>query len=137
MKILRISVLLLILGVAIVSGCKAAQEISQQPETLLTEGIHIRVIDAYSVKPIDGETLEKAARDTKGRFIVVEDHSFYGGLGDAVLNVFAQKSDVHITKLAVTKLSRSGTSEELLSYHEISSEHIIKAVRACLDKEEA
>ncbi|HLD11797.1 MAG TPA: transketolase, partial [Patescibacteria group bacterium] len=106
-------------------------------ETLLTEGIHIRVIDAYSVKPIDGETLEKAARDTKGRFIVVEDHSFFGGLGDAVLNVFAQKSDVHITKLAVTKLSRSGTSEELLSYHEISSEHIIKAVRACLDKEEA
>ena len=57
-------------------------------ETLKSEGIAVRVIDAYSVKPIDRETLHRAARDTQGKLVVVEDHWFEGGLGDAVLDAF-------------------------------------------------
>ena len=57
-------------------------------DRLKAEGITIRVIDAYSVKPIDSETLHRAAQDTGGKLVVVEDHWFEGGLGDAVLDAF-------------------------------------------------
>ena len=56
---------------------------------LKAEGIAIRVIDAYSVKPIDAKTLHQAAKDTGGKLVVVEDHWLEGGLGDAVLDAFA------------------------------------------------
>ena len=57
-------------------------------DKLKAEGINVRVIDAYSVKPIDQETLRRAAKDTGGKLVVVEDHWFEGGLGDAVLDAF-------------------------------------------------
>ena len=57
-------------------------------EQLKSEGIRVRVIDAYSVKPIDKVVLHQAAQVTGGRLVVVEDHWFEGGIGDAVLNAF-------------------------------------------------
>jgi transketolase len=76
-----------------------------------------RVIDAYSVKPLDAETLVTAARDT-GQLIVVEDHAIDGGLGDAVAAAVGAAAPVH--KLGVTRLPRSGKQEELLDRHGIS-----------------
>ncbi|MDO8518808.1 MAG: transketolase [Deltaproteobacteria bacterium] len=96
-------------------------------DILAKEGISIRVIDAYSVKPIDQVTLLKAAKET-GRLIVVEDHWFEGGLGDAVLNAVAE-NPVPVHKLAVTQMPRSGKPAELLDWAGISAKHIVKKVK--------
>lgn len=107
-------------------------------EELKKEGIDIRVIDLYSVKPIDRATIEKAANETKA-LIVVEDHFPEGGLGDAVLDVFAaqgekeaskKRSAPHVVKLAVRVMVGSGTPQELLDQAEISAKHIVAAVKA-------
>ena len=96
-------------------------------DILQKEGIHIRVIDLYSIKPIDQSTLEKAAKETKA-IITVEDHSTEGGLGDAVLSALSE-TGTKVHKLGVTKIPHSGTPEELLKYEEIDAEAIVKAVR--------
>jgi transketolase len=100
-------------------------------EALQKEGIAIRVIDLYSIKPIDGKTLQKAASETKA-LIVVEDHWFEGGLGDAVLNVFAEKHPVPVYKMAVTKMPGSGKPEELIDEAGISSYSIVEKVKSLL-----
>jgi transketolase len=93
----------------------------------------IRVIDAYSVKPIDAETLITAAQET-GKIIVVEDHWPEGGLGDAVLEVFTEADGPlpQVVKLAVQSMPGSGTPAELLEEAGISAHHIVQAVRALL-----
>jgi transketolase len=112
-------------------------------ETLQGEGIAIRVIDAYSVKPIDATTLRQAARDTGGRFVVVEDHYPEGGLGDAVLEAFtASAADgtadaaalPRVVKLAVREMPTSGKPAELMDAAGITAPHIVAAVKALLAK---
>src|SRR5581483_4507829 len=80
-------------------------------EQLQREGIAIRVIDLFSVQPIDREALRKAARETGGRMVTVEDHYARGGLGDDVLAAVAQDA-VKIRKVAVRHIAHSGTPEE-------------------------
>ena len=94
---------------------------------LEAEGISIRVIDAYSVKPIDAATILAAAKETGGRIIVVEDHYAEGGIGDAVLD--AAGNQARVVKLAVRELPRSGPPEALLDKYGISSKHIVQAVK--------
>lgn len=101
-------------------------------EELRKEGIPIRVIDLYSVKPVDKTTLEIAARET-GVIITVEDHFAEGGLGDAVKNALSE-NPVPVFSLAVLKIPRSGKPRELLDYEEISSEAIIRKVKEILKK---
>jgi transketolase len=98
-------------------------------DLLKKEGVSIRVVDAYSVKPIDAKTISEAAHATNNRVIVVEDHWFEGGLGDAVLNVFATDPAVSVTKLAVTKTPHSGKPAELLAYEGIDAASIAAKVR--------
>ena len=87
-------------------------------DTLAEDGITARVIDVYSVKPIDTDTLTAAARATAGRFVVAEDHWPEGGLGDAVLSAFADSDErPRVVKLGVTHLPGSGTGPELM--HEV------------------
>ncbi|MDQ3575940.1 MAG: transketolase, partial [Actinomycetota bacterium] len=88
--------------VAIVAAGVTVHEALEAAETLAGEGVAARVIDAYSVKPIDADTLRQAAQDTGGRLITVEDHWPEGGLGDAVLEVFADsEQSPRIVKMAV------------------------------------
>jgi transketolase len=103
-------------------------------ERLQSERIPVRVIDAYSVKPIDGETLRRAAADTGGRMVVVEDHWFEGGLGDAVLDAFVGREAKAPTliKLAVREMPGSGTPAELLHAAGIDADHIVTAVKSLL-----
>ncbi|MBI2594276.1 hypothetical protein HYW39_01105 [Candidatus Curtissbacteria bacterium] len=108
-------------GVTLIEAIKAADELSGQ-------NISVRVIDAYSIKPIDDASLKKAARETNNLVVTVEDHYFEGGLGDAVLNVFAQDAKIKVYKLAVSKIPRSGKSGELLDYEGISQKAIVKKV---------
>ena len=96
-------------------------------ERLAGEGISARVIDLYSVKPIDYETLVKAAEET-GAIVTVEDHWAEGGLGDAVLEALAAGDEqAHVVKLAVREIPGSGTPAELLAGAKIDADAIAGA----------
>lgn len=98
-------------------------------EALKKEGIMVRVIDCYSIKPIDKKTLEQAVKETKKKLVItVEDHFIHGGLGDFVLEALAESGAI-VEKLAVTKVAKSGKMAELLDFVGISSTHIIEKVR--------
>ncbi len=92
------------------------------------EHIAIRVIDAYSVQPIDRAALVAAGRATGGRMITVEDHYAHGGLGDAVSEAVWDQA-FRVKRLAVREIPRSGQPEELLDRFGISSRAIVDAVR--------
>jgi transketolase len=95
-------------------------------EELLKENIHIKIIDTYSIKPIDEKTIRDASLKSKA-VITVEDHFPEGGLGEAVCSIEGINCPVYI--MAVRKMPRSGTPEQLLNYESISKEAIIKKVR--------
>ncbi len=106
-------------GITLHESIKAA-------EALAKEGIPVRVIDLYSVKPLDSRTLAQAAAETGNKFIVVEDHWEEGGLGDAVLDAFARSANrPTVVKLAVRKMPGSGSPAELLAAAGIDAAHIV------------
>jgi transketolase len=96
-------------------------------ETLGKQGITIRVIDLYSVQPVDTATLVRCARETKGQLITVEDHYVAGGIGDAVAAAVAGHGFA-VHRLAVREIPRSGEPDQLLDYYGISARHIVSAV---------
>lgn len=96
-------------------------------EELQKEGVFIRVIDLYSIKPIDKKTIHAAAYNTQA-IITVEDHFAEGGLGEAVRSTLGSIA-VPVYSLSVRKMPRSGKPEELLDYEEISKNAIIKTVK--------
>ena len=97
-------------------------------DQLAKEGISIRVIDLFSVSPIDRQELIASARAAGGNVITVEDHYEHGGLGDAVLSALSEEK-VRVRKLAVTEIARSGKPKELLDRYGISARHIVDAVK--------
>ncbi len=119
---------------AVIAAGITLQEALKAYEILKAEGVAIRVIDAYSVKPIDADTLHKAARECRQQLIVVEDHWPEGGIGDAVSEVFDGADGVHphITRLAVRIMPGSGKPAELLEQAGIDADHIVSAVRKCV-----
>jgi transketolase len=109
-------------GITLHEAVKAADE-------LAADGIQARVIDLYSVKPIDASTIRAAARDT-GAILTVEDHWQEGGIGDAVLEVLAEEQPHPIVvKLAVREMPGSGKPEELLHAAGIDADCIATAAR--------
>jgi transketolase len=94
---------------------------------LLKEGLGVRVIDAYSVEPLDSVTIGREVAETNGRAVVVEDHYAGGGLGEAVAAALAGKAVLR--HLCVRELPRSGKPEELLEKYGISAGHIVQAVK--------
>ncbi len=107
-------------GVTLFEALKAYEELRKA-------GIGIRVIDLYSVQPIDEATLRQAASETFGRVVTVEDHYAGGGLGEAVAAATTGVATVRI--LAVRDIPRSGKPEELLDRFGISARHIVDTVR--------
>lgn len=104
-------------------------ESNKAAEALKAEGIAVRVIDLYSVKPIDKSTLVKAAKET-GHLVVTEDHWEQGGLGDAVLAALANSGvDFKFSHLAVRDMPKSGKPAELMNAAGIDAKHIADAVR--------
>ncbi len=103
-------------------------------DRLAAEGLRVRVIDAYSMKPIDGATLRRALVET-GLVVTVEDHWAEGGLGDAVLEALASGGAElagRVVKMAVREMPGSGSPEELREWAGISAERIVAALRARL-----
>ena len=108
-------------GVTVFEALKAYDGLKQ-------EGTEIRVIDLYSVAPVDKDGLVAAARATGGHLITVEDHYAAGGIGDAVAEAVAG-AGYTIHRLAVREIPRSGKPDELLDRFGISATHIMDAVR--------
>jgi len=107
-------------------------EAEKAADLLADDGIRARVLDCYSVKPIDANALLTAAADT-GALVTVEDHWPEGGLGDAVLEALAESTErVVVRKLAVYEMPTSGTPEELLSFAKIDADAIAAAARDVL-----
>jgi transketolase len=110
-------------GITLHEALKAA-------DSLAGEGVSARVIDLYSVKPVDVETLRTAAEATGGRFVVAEDHWPEGGLGEAVLSAFGDVDEgPTVLHLAVREMPGSGKPAELLAAAGIDAEHIAAAAR--------
>jgi transketolase len=114
-------------GITVHESIKAADELGK-------DGITVRLIDLYSVKPIDAKALFAASAVTGGRFVVVEDHWPEGGIGDAVLAALAgdtRRGEVSLRyrHLAVRDMPGSGKPTELLDAAGISAKHIAKAAR--------
>jgi transketolase len=111
-------------GVTVLEALKAHDELKKS-------GIGIRVIDLYSLAPVDRNGLVAAARATQGRVVTVEDHYPTGGVGDAVADALAG-SGYTVHRLAVREIPRSGKPEELLERYGISASHIVSSVRAMI-----
>ena len=113
--------------VAIVAAGITVHEAMRAAETLAEDGISARVIDCYSVKPIDGATLS----GLRMPIVTVEDHWAEGGLGEAVLSALAASgTEARVVMLAVRELAHSGTPAELLAAAGIDADHIAEAARA-------
>jgi transketolase len=116
--------------VAIVAAGITVREALAAADRLAEDGITARIVDLYSIKPVDVETLAAAADATQGRIVTVEDHWPEGGLGEAVLSALADTDEPpRVVKLAVRGMPGSGKPEELLSAAGIDAEHITTAAR--------
>ncbi|HEX9240900.1 MAG TPA: transketolase [Anaeromyxobacter sp.] len=98
-------------------------------DLLAASGVYVRVVDLYSVKPVDAATVEACARECGGRLVVVEDHWAEGGLADAVSQVFEGRAAPAITHLAVRAMPGSGTPRELLDAAGIGADAIVDVVK--------
>ena len=127
-KVLRKSkedkALIVAAGVTLTEALRAHDALKQR-------GIAVRVIDLFSVQPIDRQELIASARAAGGKVITVEDHYEHGGIGDAVLSALSGEPTT-VRKLAVREIARSGKPEELLRMFGIDSKAIIEAVEAAL-----
>ena len=123
-------------AVTVVAAGITLHEALAAADVLAREGVPVRVIDAYSVKPIDATTLNAAADVTDGRVVTVEDHWAEGGLGDAVLDVLARGGRrLDVVKLAVRTMPGSGEPAELLAAAGIDAAHIADAARRLARKD--
>ena len=113
-------------GVTVFEALKAYDLLKQA-------GTSIRVIDLYSLSPIDAGALVAAARATGGRVLTVEDHYAVGGIGDAVAAAVADRG-YQVHRLAVREIPRSGKPDELLDRFGISARHIVEAVHAIVGR---
>ncbi len=117
--------------VTLVGAGVTLHECLHAAELLAQDGITARVIDCYSVKPIDADTLAAAADATAGRVVIAEDHHAEGGLGSAVTEslLAGGRSDLSVTHLAVRQMPGSGSSAELLAWAGIDAGRIAEAAR--------
>jgi transketolase len=124
-------------AVTLIGAGVTVHECLAAADRLAADGISARVIDLYSVKPVDVDTLTDAASATHGRLVIAEDHHPEGGLGSAVIDALLGNGPrtLNITQLSVRELPGSGTSAELLAAAGIDSDHISAAARALLEGE--
>jgi transketolase len=114
-------------GITVHEAVKAAGELAD-------EGTNVRLIDAYSVKPVDAAAVHAAVGSTGGRLVVVEDHHPEGGLGEAVLSALSETGEeLKFRHLAVSIMPGSGTGAELMNEAGIDAEGIASAVRELMN----
>jgi transketolase len=116
----------------IVAGGVTLFEALAAYDQLKSEGILVRVIDIFSVKPVDEQLLRAAGRDTNNLIITVEDHSVCGGIGDAVAGAVGP-AGVRVHQLGVREMPRSGKPAELLAAQGIDRTAIVERVKTLVD----
>jgi transketolase len=118
-------------AVALIGAGVTVHECLTAAGQLAEAGINARVIDLYSIKPIDADTLRRTCLETGGRIVVAEDHYPEGGIGSAVLEALAgpDTPELHAVLLGVKSLPTSGKPQELLDAAGISARHITAAAR--------
>ena len=110
------------------TGVVVAEAIKAK-ELLEEEGIHIRVVDIHTIKPIDKEMIIKSAKETK-KLISIEDHSVIGGLGSAISEVLTEEYPCKLVRMGIKDtFGKSGNAVELLKYFGLTSENIIKCLK--------
>jgi transketolase len=110
-------------GITVFEALEAAEE-------LKSKGISIRIVDCYSINPIDKETLVKCLQETSRRIVItVEDHFVHGGLGDFVMSALSD-TGAYVEKMAVDHISQSGSKDQLLVDARIDKASIIAKVNA-------
>jgi transketolase len=115
--------------VTVVAAGVTLNEALKAYESLRKQGTSIRVIDLFSVRPVDAETLLKAAAATNNTIITVEDHYPAGGIGDAISEAVSPEG-VRVHRLAVREVPHSGKAEELLAKYKIDAQAIVERVHA-------
>ncbi|XP_076734144.1 transketolase isoform X2 [Maylandia zebra] len=118
--------------VTVVGAGVTLHEALAAAEMLKKERINIRVIDPFTIKPLDSKTIIDNARATRGRIITVEDHYYEGGLGEAVCSAVVNETGFTVHRLAVSQVPRSGKPHELLRIFGIDRDGIAQAVRKML-----
>ena len=109
-------------GVCVAESLKAKEKLKQ-------EGINVRVVDIFTIKPIDKETIVKCAKETK-KIITVEDHSIIGGLGSAICEVLAEEYPSKVTRLGIKDtFGKSGNAMELMHFYGIDAEGIYNSIK--------
>ncbi|CAG4988703.1 unnamed protein product [Colias eurytheme] len=119
------TVLLIGAGVTLHEALAAAQQLKQ-------EGIEARVLDPFTIKPLDEKAVVSHAKAVGGRVVVVEDHYQAGGIGEAVLSALALERNVIVQHLCVREVPRSGPPQALLDKYGISAPHIVTAAKKIL-----
>lgn len=122
-------VLIVTAGVTLFEALTAAENLRKQ-------GVFARVLDPFTIKPLDAAAIIKNANETKGLILVVEDHYPEGGLGEAVKTAVAMQKNIIVKHLAVCELPKSGSANELLAKYGICSEHIASAALQLVDDAE-
>jgi transketolase len=118
--------------ITIVGSAVTLFEALAAADILAKDGINVRVIDPFTIKPLDKATILASAKETGGLVLTVEDHYPEGGIGDAVAGELADEPAIRVFKLAVRELPRSGKPQELVAYYGIDSAAIVKKVKAIL-----
>ncbi|XP_065583682.1 transketolase-like protein 1 [Artemia franciscana] len=108
-------------GITMHEGLKAT-------DTLATNGIHVCVIDPFTITPLDADTIRSHALRGGGKILTVEDHYPEGGIGESVACALSTDANIIVKRLAVNEVPRSGPPEVLLEKYGISSNCIVKAV---------
>lgn len=108
-------------GVTVFEALKAYDE-------LKAAGIDVRILDLYSVVPIDVQTLQQSAKATHGRVLTVEDHYLHGGIGDAVLSALASEG-IKVYKMGIQQIPHSGKPDQLIDHYGISARAIVEKVK--------
>jgi len=116
------SVLVIGAGITLHNALKAADQLAGM-------GVHVRVLDPFTIKPLDVEAVKQNAKQCGGRVLTVEDHYPAGGIGEAVSSALSMERDILVKKLAVNDVPRSGPSEALMDMFGIGASNIVKAVQ--------
>jgi len=119
-------------AVTVIGSCVTLCEAVKAADVLAASGVNIRIIDPFTIKPIDADTIIANAQETGNKIVVVEDHYPEGGLGEAVSAAVAGRPHIVVKHLAVREVPRSGEPAELIEKYGISANCIVKAVHSIL-----
>lgn len=118
--------------VLVIGGGITLQEAITAANEVTKSGVGVRVLDLFTIKPIDKEAIIKNAKEVGGRILVVEDHYYENGIGEAVLSAVAQERDIAVKHVAVPRVPRSGTPTALLDYYGLDAKHIVSYIQEAL-----